>query len=84
MNSAGIHTTLPEGHDSPEEQKPDLKDQILTLLNQHGVPLTRSYIRSKVRVRNQRVCDTLKELEQEDLVMKTDSAYVPKNGALFQ
>lgn len=77
--SSTVHLGI---EDAPlEPVKPDLKEQILQVLNNYGLPLSRNYIRSKVRARNQKVCDTLKELENDLFVEKTEKGYVLKNGS---
>ena len=76
-DASTVHLSI-EGS-SVETVKPDLKEQILKVIQKHGLSLSREYIRRKVGVQYQKVCDALKELEKDHLIEKTEKGYALKN-----
>ena len=60
--------------------KPDLKKRILEILARYDTPLSRSFIRSKVGIRNQTVGVALQALVDELAIEKITEGYVLRNG----
>ncbi len=79
-DETSVHLSI--GESSVKDVKPDLKEQILNLLKEHNKSsLSREFIRREVGVRNQKVGDMLKVLEEAHCIERTPQGYVLKNGS---
>lgn len=56
-------------------QQPDLQQQVLDLLAQAGQPLTRTALRARLAVNNQRLGEVLEQLERDRRLARTDQGW---------
>jgi hypothetical protein len=62
-----------------------LSDRVLSLLHQAAGPLTRTAIREHLRINNQRLGHTLKDLKNQSRILKTPSGWsLPSRGRLCE
>ena len=79
-DETSVHLSI--GESSVKDVKPDLKEQILEVLKKHSKSsLSREFIRREIGVRNQKVGDMLKVLEESNCIVRTSQGYVLKNGS---
>jgi hypothetical protein len=73
----GSATHLEIAADTASEATTTLAERALLLIQNSKRPMTRTAIREHLRVNNQRLGDTLDQLDQRALVLKTSKGWVP-------
>lgn len=76
----GSRTHLRIVSDDPANEENPLSHRILRVLNHSQQPMTRTLIRERLKVNNQRVGQAIAELSQEGLVMRAKNGWVSLSG----
>lgn len=79
-NPDGYRTHLQIVSDDPANEEQPLSYRILRVLNHSQHPMTRTSIRERLKVNNQRIGHAIAELTQQGLVMRAKNGWISLSG----